>query len=136
MWPKIGDAAGCDITNHIDPHLAGLLQKPRECLKPEAEWPVRTPRSCVYGSDAEWRKVVRAAYLRGMMAPVADSDVFRNQLGAMVLNGAMAVDKLKDAQVLQRFICTFGPLNEYMRSFGGGRKDASSGELLVANCFK
>ena len=111
VWPKIGDAAVCDITNHIDPQLADLLQKPRECLKPEAEWPVRTPMSCVcvFGSDAEWRKVVRAAYLRGMMAPVADSDVFRNQLWAMVLNGAMAVDKAKGDEMMQRCICMFAP---------------------------
>ena len=37
----------------------------------------------------------------------------------MVLNGAMAVSKLKAGRKLQRFICCFGPLNLYMRSFGG-----------------
>ena len=98
--------------------MASLLNEPMRCSKPVAEWPERTPRSYVFGTDSEWCKVVRAALLRGMMAPVAKSEIFRNNLGAMVLHGAMAVDKLKDGDWLQRFICTFGPLNEYMRAFG------------------
>ena len=119
VWPKVGEAAVLPIIDYIDPHLAAELQNPRGCLKPVEDWPARTPKSGVYADDHEWFALVRAAYERGMMAPIEDDRIFRNQHNVPVLNGAMSVDKAKEGQMLQRFICTFGPLNEYMRPIAG-----------------
>lgn len=123
VWPVIGEAAVCDITDHIEPHLAAELLNPRGCLRPVEDWPKQTPHSVGFAEKHEWYATVRAAYLRGMMAPVADEDIFKNQFGHYVLNGAMAVDKFKNGRRLQRFICCFTPLNLYTRDIEG---DAST----------
>lgn len=104
VWPVIGEAAVCPIVDHIDPQLAAELANPRGCLRPVEGWPKQTPRSKVFVEDHEWFGTVRAAYLRGMMTPVADEQIVVNQLGAKVLHGAMAVDKGVDDQ---QFICIF-----------------------------
>lgn len=117
--PVVGEAAVCDITDHIEPHLATELSNPRGCLRPVEDWPKQTPHSVVFAMKHVWYATVRAAYLRGMMAPVADEDIFKNQLGQYFLNGAMAVDKLIDGRRLQRFTCCFTPLNLYTRDIEG-----------------
>lgn len=37
--PAIGEAAMCDITEHIDQHLAVDLMHPCVCLRPFEDWP-------------------------------------------------------------------------------------------------
>ena len=58
-----------------------------------------------------------------MFVMVDEADIFINQLGAPVFNGAMGVDKEKDVDgvvaTLLRFICILTPLNQYMRKIGG-----------------
>ena len=93
VWPEVGSAAVVPIVDHIDQHLASALADLRNCLRAVEEWPSRTPRSKVFADDREWYETVRAAYKRGMMAPVSESELFRNQFGEPVLNGAMAVPK-------------------------------------------
>ena len=44
------------------------------------------------------------------MVAAADDKIFKNQFGEMVLNGAIAVEKLKDGKALQRFISCVGPI--------------------------
>lgn len=119
VWPAVGDAAVCSIADLLDPHLATELRNPQGCLRPVEDWPKKTPRSKVFATDQQWYATVRAAASRGIMRPVHESKIFRNQFGELVLNGAMAVAKLKDGKALQRFISCFGPINYYMRDLGG-----------------
>lgn len=93
VCPEPGSAAVVDVVDHIGPHLASIISDPAKCLKPMDQWPERTPRSYIFGSDAEWFKVIRAAFERGMMALVAEEKLFKIQFGVPVFNGAMAVDK-------------------------------------------
>eukprot|EP00971_Amphidinium_carterae_P269571 5347821-Amphidinium_carterae.1 len=68
-------------------------------LRPEIEWPEKPRTSRVHADPAEWTKVVFAPH------------------GVMLLNGAMAVDKVKNIggveRKLQRFISIFTPVNDY-----------------------
>ena len=123
-WPAVGSAAVCHISEFIDLHLKDELADPRSRLLPEAEWPVETPRSKVYASDAEWYAVCKAAAARGMFAECPEEEIFRNQYGDMVLNGAMGVDKPKEQSDgivlwLLRFISIVTPLNAYSRKLKG-----------------
>lgn len=119
IWPAVGEAAVCCIADLIDPHLATELRDPKGCLRPVEDWPKKTPRSRVFATDQQWFATVRAAADRGIMKPVAENKIFRNQFGEMVLNGAMAVEKVKNGKAFQRFISCFGPINFYTRDLGG-----------------
>ena len=99
--------------------LADDLRDPSRCLLPVAEWPSETPHSRVYATDAEWYSICKAAAARGMFVPVDVADIFRNQFGDLVLNGAMGVDKYKDSEHQLRFISILTPLNAYMRKLCG-----------------
>jgi hypothetical protein len=122
-WPKVGEACVCPIIDFIDEHLKALVADPHQCLLPEAEWPAATPRSKVYADDANWFKICEAGAARDIICEVPEEDIFRNQLGEKVLNGAMGVDKWKDVLgVLEhhlRFISIFTPLNCYMHKING-----------------
>lgn len=122
-WPKVGEACVCPIVDHIDGHLRDDLLDPWRCILPQSLWPAETPRSKVHATDAEWYKLCKAAGERGMFEPVDDADVFKNQHGDQVLNGAMGVDKYKDIDgvptLLERFICNLVPINLYMRKLMG-----------------
>ena len=48
-----------------------------------------TPVSRVHADSSEWNLIVKAGIDRGMFAMVDESELFINQLGAPVLNGAM-----------------------------------------------
>ena len=84
VWPEVGSAAVAAISDHIDPHWVEEISNPRACLRPVESWPARTPRSKVFAQDREWYETVRAAVKRGMMAPVSDSEIFKNQHGVPV----------------------------------------------------
>ena len=42
-WPKIGQTAVCDFSDHIDKRLSDELESPVSCLLPKDEWPAVTP---------------------------------------------------------------------------------------------
>lgn len=90
-WPTIGEA----------------------CLLCEEDWPVETPKSTVHAPDSECFMFCNARLERGMSVEVHESEIFVNQLGEKVLNGAMGVDKLKVV------ICNLVPFDTYNRKLGG-----------------
>lgn len=79
-WPTVDEAAVCPIVDFISPHLVSLISSPRGCLRPVENWPSRTPRSCVFAKDPQWFATIRAAYLRGVVVPVPDSDFLLTNL--------------------------------------------------------
>lgn len=122
-WPVVGNACVCSILGHIDPYLADLIADPKKCLLPHEDWPSETPVSRVHADTDEWISIVRAGVERGMFAGVDEADIFTNQLGAPVLNGAMGVDKVREeggvVTPLLCFISILTPLNQYMNKIGG-----------------
>ena len=113
----------CLLVDFIDPRLVDKLKNPRTALLPEADWPAATPVSRVHAVMSQWYKLVKAGCGRNMFVEVAESEIFRNQHGDLVLNGAMGVNKIKvvdGVEVRQlRFICILTCLNQYMRKFKG-----------------
>lgn len=105
-WPKPG-------------RVVAWLKHPPSTLLAQCYWPDAPPRSRVRASDQEWEKLVRAGVERKMMREVKESDILRDQRGALVLNGAGAVPKIKlingqDFR-LQRFISNLVPANSYQQ---------------------
>ena len=94
-WPKVGKACVVSMHDVVDSQLAADLENPEHCLLPENEWPSITPRSKVYASDDEWFRICKAGHERDMFVPIDENDIFRNQFGDLVTNGAMGVDKPK-----------------------------------------
>lgn len=122
-WPAVGEAAVQEAVDFVPPELKASLLDPRACLLLLHEWPDRTPVSKVRASDEEWEKVVSAAYARGLMAPVAPSEVFVDAKGSPVLNGAGSVQKIKKvdgrAKKVQRFISNLVPSNAFQKRLDG-----------------
>ena len=56
-------------------------------LLPEAELPERHRGSKVRASEAEWHKIVKAGYDRGMFVTVSDDDVPRDRRGHLMTKG-------------------------------------------------
>ena len=58
-----------------------------------------------------------------MFAPVGEHEIFKNQFGELVLNGALGVDKPKEIGgkelMLLRFISILTPINAYTRDIEG-----------------
>ena len=133
-WPKVGKACVVPIHEVVDSQLVADLDDPEHCLLPESEWPSSTPRSKVYASDDEWFRICKAAPEMGMFVPMKESDIFRNQFGDLVTNGAMGVDKPKEVDgvmvQLLRFICILTPINCYMRKFAGDSWSLPQANLL------
>ena len=125
-WPAIGQAAVQDATTFLPDHIREKLEDPRACLLPLHEWPSPTPISKVRASDEEWHKVVAAAHVRGLMAPLDPEDVFKDASGEPVLNGAGAVPKFKtiggQKQKCQRFISNLIPSNAFQTRIDGDDK--------------
>lgn len=119
----MGEAAVQEAVDFVPPELKASLLDPRACLLLLHEWPDRTPVSKVRASDEEWEKVVSAAYARGLMAPVAPSEVFVDAKGSPVLNGAGSVQKIKKvdgrAKKVQRFISNLVPSNAFQKRLDG-----------------
>ena len=67
--------------------------------------------------------IVQEGVRRGLMAEVPEQDIFRDQHGQLVLNGAMGVDKPKVIEgktvMLLRFISILVPANAYLRPLRG-----------------
>eukprot|EP00435_Cladocopium_sp_Y103_P007817 s1173_g2.t1 len=116
-WPKPGEAAIQDAVNFVPDHVKEWLERPELCMLPQASWPERPPISRVRASDSEWETIVRAGVERGMMCRVLPEELFRDQNGVPILNGAGAVKKIKviggEEKSLQRFISILVPSNTY-----------------------
>ena len=126
VWPKIGEAAVQSVEDYLPPDMKELILDPRKSLLPVWEWPQRPPQSKVRASQEEWNQIVAAGFARGLMVGVRLNEVFTDQAGQPVLNGAAAVKKTKmvggESKVLQRFISNFIPINAYMAHMEGGDK--------------
>jgi len=124
VWPKIGEAAVQPVMSYLPSGMAEMLEDPRNCLRPEWEWPETPHRSRVMASQDEWDKIVEAGFARGLMKPLEEDEVFRDRKGQKVLNGAGGVRKLKkiggEERQMQRFISNLIPANEYHTLLSGG----------------
>jgi hypothetical protein len=73
---------------------------PRLTLKPVSDWPQVNPRARINATRTERYRVCAELFYRGIIAPIALSDVFHAN-GCPVLNGAFAVEKRGRAGVGQ-----------------------------------
>eukprot|EP00435_Cladocopium_sp_Y103_P042108 s410_g11.t1 len=114
-WPKVGQAGIQPIEAFLTDETKASLQDPAKLLLPRERMPTNAIRSRVRASDAEWFKIVQAAWERGMMKPVDDSKVPRDRQGHLITNGAGAVfkEKMRDGKPVaaQRFISIMCPVN-------------------------
>ena len=114
-WPRRGQAGVQSIEAFLTPETLAAFQDPHKLLLPRERMPSNAPRSRVRASDAEWFKIVQAAWERGMMRPVNDADVPRDRSGHLITNGAGAVfkEKMVDGKAIaaQRFISILCPIN-------------------------
>ena len=114
-WPRRGQAGVQSIEAFLTPETLAAFQDPHKLLLPRERMPSNAPRSRVRASDAEWFKIVQAAWERGMMRPVNDADVPRDRSGHLITNGAGAVfkEKVVDGKTIaaQRFISILCPIN-------------------------
>ena len=94
-WPKVGNAAVLPILEMVDEELRDELLDPDGILLPESEWPSSNPKSKVHATPGEWYSCVKAGYERGLMAPIAEEDISRNNFGDKVTQGAMGWISLK-----------------------------------------
>eukprot|EP00438_Fugacium_kawagutii_P016268 Skav226631 [mRNA] locus=scaffold2041:555283:567851:+ [translate_table: standard] len=126
VWPGIGEAAVQPVVDYLPDDLKAKMLDPLQCLLPIHEWPAKPPKSRVRATQAEWDKIVGAAYSRGLMVAVDLSAVFKDMNGQPILNGAAAVKKLKkvggEVKTMQRFISNFIPSNAYQQHIVGGDK--------------
>ena len=125
-WPGVGQAAVQDALSFLPEKLKAKMLDPASCLKPVHEWPSEPHQSRVRASDDEWCKVVKAAHERGLMVAVELDEVFKDQKGRPVLNGAGAVKKEKKigGKVVQtqRFISNLIPSNMFQDRLEGDDK--------------
>ena len=122
-WPEKGQACVLRVADFVSEELREDLKDPSRCLLPRAAWPVAPPRSRVHATDAEWYSLVKAGASLGIFGKASESELFRDQFGNPVLNGAMGVDKPKEVngktEVFLRFMCIFVPINAYLRRLRG-----------------
>ena len=55
-----------------------------------------TPKSKVYANDFEWHEICQAGFECGMFGPIAEDQIFVNNLGDKVLQGAMGGLPVRD----------------------------------------
>ena len=122
-WPKVGHACVAPIFSLVDSELQAELASPASILLPESEWPEIRPTSTVHADDDEWYDMCVAGHEREMFVPIEEEKIFRNNLGAKVMTGAMGFEKIKEVDGktvnLLRFICILCPINAYMRKIMG-----------------
>ena len=122
-WPQKGTACLFPIVDYVHEELVDDLLNPARCLLPQDQWPAKTPKSKVFATDSEWYALVKQGAAIGLFGRVSKDELFHNQFGVPVLNGAMGVDKPKviDGKTvnLLRFISNFVPINQYLRKLRG-----------------
>ena len=85
-------------------------------------------------SDGDWYKLAVVGIERGLFAVIDERDIMRDMDGALILNGAMGVKKLKEhadgtVTQLQRFITNLVPMNSFRRLRGDSGLLPSVGRL-------
>ena len=123
-WPIAEHTGLLDITRFLDGELLSDLACPARCLKPVSEWQTHPPKGVGMASDGEWYKLAVVGIERGLFAVIDERDIMRDMDGALILNGAMGVKKLKEhadgtVTQLQRFITNLVPMNSYLRRLRG-----------------
>ena len=79
VWPKIGEAAVQPVMNYLPPGMAEMLEDPKNCLRPEWEWPETPHRSRVMASQEEWNKIVEAGFARNLWRRMRFSETRRGR---------------------------------------------------------
>ena len=107
-WPRPGEAGVRCISDFLNDEGKEALMDPKRWILPLDLQPAFSEKSLVMASDAEWYKIWKEGYRRGMFCMVDDGDVPRDKAGHLVVNGAGGVRKMKlidgrETQ-LQRFI--------------------------------
>ena len=118
-WPEIGKAAVQPLVRFLEGDTKALVESPMDTILPYDQWPDDIPSSYVRATDEEWNALVHEGYKRGLFQFCPEEEVLTGPTGEKILNGAGAVPKEKDGQVLQRFISIFCPLNAVSRKIEG-----------------
>ncbi|CAK0870625.1 unnamed protein product [Prorocentrum cordatum] len=123
-WPAPGCAALHPAADFLEDPLRERYLDPYRCLKPHEEWPTSVHKSRVHGNLTEWDAIAAEGLKRGIFWEVPEDDIFVAPNGEKVLNGAMGVDKFKEApdgEVLHllRFITIMTPVNQFMATLEG-----------------
>ena len=123
VWPQPEESCVADIFEFLLEELRDDLLEPARCLLPRDQWPEARPRSKVHASSAEWYSICKAAAARRLFGTISLEEVFTDQFGEPVLNGAMGVDKFKTVNGKQeaflRFSCILTPIKSFMRKLRG-----------------
>ena len=106
-WPEIGKAAVQPLVRFLEGDTKALVESPMDTILPYDQWPDDIPSSYVRATDEEWNALVHEGYKRGLFQFCPEEEVLTGPTGEKILNGAGAVPKEKDGQVLQRFISIF-----------------------------
>ena len=118
-WPEKGKAAVQPLTRFLEGETKALVESPMDTILPYDQWPSSIPNSYVRATDEEWNALISEGYKRGLFQYCPEEEVLAGPNGEKVLNGAGAVPKEKDGQMLQRFISIFCPLNAVSRKIEG-----------------
>ena len=114
-WPKKEIATRLNILDFFRGELWDDINDPARCLLPLEEWPVQAPSSRVHATDAEWYKLCKTGLDLGICCICPEEEVFRNQAGQLVVNGAMGIKKITVVDGISvehmRFISIMCPSN-------------------------
>ena len=118
--PKVGQAAQVDAWALAEGHMKEISANPDQVLLPQSEWPARFEQTRVLiQNDEEWDKLCTGLWARGVIRPMDDSEVIRDQHGMSLAGGLFGIGKgkfIQDAPVQElqevlRLICNFPPSN-------------------------
>ena len=118
--PKVGQAAQVDAWALAEGHMKEISANPDQVLLPQSEWPARFEQTRVLiQNDEEWDKLCTGLWARGVIRPMDDSEVIRDQHGMPLAGGLFGIGKgkfIQDAPVQElqevlRLICNFPPSN-------------------------
>eukprot|EP00435_Cladocopium_sp_Y103_P055568 s172_g18.t1 len=133
-WPEKGKASVQPLQKFLKGETRELIEAPRTTILPYEEWPEEIPKSYVRATTEEWEKLVAEGYERGLFQFCPESEVLVGPSGEKILNGAGAVPKEKNGEILQRFISIFCPLNSVSRKVEGEEGSLPYvGQVLLIN---
>ena len=119
--PDVGLAAAVPALDVATGAVRHFLERPDECILPEARWPASPRRATTWAPEEEYYDIVTALLERGIVRPIQKDKVFAPH-GRPVLNGTFGVVKAGDDPVelpgggsgpRLRLIMNFVPINEY-----------------------
>ena len=134
--PPVGIAASVPATHVAVGAVREALENPLQCILPAERWPTRPRRAKTWATQEVWEQLVEQLWLRGIVGPINDEDIFRVH-GERLLNGCFGVVKPHDKHVqlkdgtfapVLRLIMNFVPTNEIQHVIEG-----DTSELPVAS---